>query len=116
MAKKPYDKMNEREQRAAKASRHGLAVRTDNAYARHKALRGCGCGCLAKEKPVSDPNQIMQFFHCAECLKELPKDKSPREFVALEVGWTKRGLQVWCVRHERNVISLDFKGQKVQVC
>lgn len=59
------------------------------------------------------PNNIQMFLHCGECLKELPKGKSPREFIHVEVGWTKEGLQVWCIRHEMNVIALDFEGQKV---
>jgi hypothetical protein len=58
-------------------------------------------------------NQILAYFHCAKCLKEKPRDQSPRQWVRLEAGWTPRGLQVWCVRHEENVIALDFLGQKV---
>jgi hypothetical protein len=33
----------------------------------------------------------------------------------LEVGWTPKGLQVWCKRCERNVLHLDFEGRKVAV-
>lgn len=59
-------------------------------------------------------NDIVQFMHCGECLKELDGSVSPREYTHNEIGWTKDGLQVWCVRHEMNVIKLDFKGQKVE--
>ena len=61
------------------------------------------------------PNQIVRFFHCGQCLDEKPDDVSPREYAQIEVGFTKPGLQVWCKRHERQIIHLDFKGQKVGV-
>ncbi len=62
---------------------------------------------------MSKTNDISMFLHCKKCLEELPKDTSPREWVRIEAGWTKKGLQVWCVRHEINVMALDFLGQKV---
>ena len=52
-------------------------------------------------------NQIETFMHCHKCMEELPQDKSPREYALLEVGWTERGLQVWCKRHECNVGLFD---------
>lgn len=58
-------------------------------------------------------NQIKTFFHCKQCINALPDDKSPREFAHLEVGWTPKGLQVWCIRHETNVVSIDLMGNKV---
>ena len=65
---------------------------------------------MAKEKTA---NRISMFFHCSKCLEEIPEGVSPREWARLEVGWTKEGLQVWCKRHEMNVVDLDFLGQKV---
>ena len=58
-------------------------------------------------------NRIVRFFHCHKCIDELPNGLTPRAWARLEVGWTKEGLQVWCVRHEMNVTDLDFMGQKV---
>jgi len=58
-------------------------------------------------------NKINSFFHCKKCLEELPMGKSPRDFCRNEVGWTEKGIQVWCIRHEENVLALDFEGQKV---
>jgi len=66
--------------------------------------------------PKRIKNQIKTFFHCRDCLDELPDGESPRSYASLEVGWTKKGLQVWCKRHEKNVLHLDFEGQKVKVC
>ena len=56
--------------------------------------------------------EIAAFFHCGKCLEEKPDDLSPRDWAALEVGWTKLGLQVWCKRHDLNVCHIDFQGQK----
>lgn len=58
-------------------------------------------------------NRINTFFHCKRCLTSIPDGLSPREWIRMEVGWTKEGIQVWCVRHEINVADIDFKGQKV---
>ena len=58
-------------------------------------------------------NHIVQFFHCRQCLEMLPKGMTPRDFARFECGWTTEGLQVWCTRHNVNVVDLDFHGQKV---
>jgi hypothetical protein len=56
--------------------------------------------------------QIVMYFHCKLCLDERPPGTSPRDWAALEAGWTKKGLQIWCKRHEVNVIHIDFEGVK----
>ena len=61
--------------------------------------------------PVED--KIESFFNCALCLTDLPPNTSPSEYARINVGWTEKGLQVWCVRHDKNVVSLDFLGQKI---
>ena len=53
---------------------------------------------------------IEAFLHCALCLEERPPDRSPRDWQQLEIGWTAVGLQVWCRRHECNVVHIDFEG------
>ena len=35
---------------------------------------------------------------------------SPREYQKIQVGWTDHGIQVWCVRHDCNIVHLDFEG------
>jgi hypothetical protein len=57
-------------------------------------------------------NHIRMFFHCKKCLQERPEDQSPRDWAQLEVGTTRLGIQVWCKRHEINVIHIDFQTQK----
>lgn len=56
---------------------------------------------------------IKSYLHCRHCLEEIPEDQSPATWARLNVGWTKKGLQVWCDRHNQNVLNLDFLGQKV---
>jgi len=55
-------------------------------------------------------NKITMFMHCKLCLDERPPDISPREYAQLEIGFTVPGFQVWCRRHEANVIDVDFEG------
>lgn len=59
-------------------------------------------------------NKIKLFFHCAKCLDELPPKTSPSEWARIAVGWTKKGFQIWCVRHDINIMNYDLKGQKVE--
>lgn len=62
------------------------------------------------KKPEPD---ITLFFHCKKCIASVPKGVAPREWAQLEAGWTPAGFQVWCKRHEENVVNIDFLGQKV---
>lgn len=61
---------------------------------------------------ISSDNQIGMYTHCSLCLQEKPAHKSPQEWARLEVGTTPRGIQVWCSRHNCNVLNIDFEGQK----
>jgi hypothetical protein len=58
-------------------------------------------------------NQIAMYKHCPLCMFELPSDVAMRDWARLNVGVTEEGLQVWCVRHDMNVLALDFLGQKI---
>lgn len=58
-------------------------------------------------------SSITTFFHCRQCMAEKLPGIAPREWARLEVGWTEKGVQVWCVRHNLNVIHIDFLTQKV---
>ena len=46
------------------------------------------------------------------CIEEKPTDMSIREYGHYEIGWTPHGLQMWCIRHECNVMHVDFQGQQ----
>jgi hypothetical protein len=53
------------------------------------------------------------FYRCPACAKEAPQDVSPREYSHIEAGFSDRGFQVWCLRHEQSIIHIDFMGQDV---
>ena len=65
---------------------------------------------MKRKIPVT--NKIAMFLHCKKCLDELPGDQSPRDYAVIEAGWTKIGLQLWCKRHDKNILHVDFEGQK----
>ena len=49
---------------------------------------------------------------CAELVEAGQTDaKSLQEFVKIDVGFTERGLQIWCQRHDRNICHIDFDDQ-----
>ncbi len=61
-------------------------------------------------------NQITSFFHCRKCVEDGPPEgKSRADIQKLECGWTAKGFQVWCKRHDTNIIHVDFDGQKVKM-
>ncbi len=60
---------------------------------------------------LSNRNCINLYLHCGKCLGEVPEGTSPREYQKIQAGWTDQGLQVWCVRHDCNIIHIDFEGQ-----
>jgi len=74
--------------------------------------RGRNCVRHIRAQATANSNQISVFLRCAVCLTELPANTSSREWAQLEVGWTNLGLQVWCKRHECNVMHIDFEGRK----
>ena len=69
-----------------------------------------------------DNNNIETFLHCELCYRELKNAKTEEDFSLIgavagesqmsysrfEVGWTNQGFQVWCTRHNTNVIHIDF--------
>jgi hypothetical protein len=52
---------------------------------------------------TSDSPEINGYFHCKTCNSG-----------KLAVGWTKKGLQVFCEKCAKNVINLDFLDQKIK--
>lgn len=59
---------------------------------------------------ISNLNEIKLYVHCGLCLKERPAEIPPKDYSKLEIGWTEKGIQVWCCRHEANVMHIDFQG------
>ena len=60
--------------------------------------------------------KIVQYIHCGLCVQEWKDGKaageSPQSYARFSVGWTTLGFQVWCNRHNANVLHVDFEGAK----
>jgi len=68
---------------------------------------------------------ILQYFTCKNCGDVSEEEGKKVDVLAkvietsnsglsgFSIGWTEKGLQVWCETCDSNVINLDFKGQKV---
>lgn len=66
---------------------------------------------MPAKKPLNKKS-IYLFANCELCTNERPDGISLREWGRLEVGLTKKGFQVWCIRHDCNVVHVDFEGHK----
>ena len=53
-------------------------------------------------------NQILSYWHCSQCCDE---ELHPN----IAVGWTPKGIQVWCETHDENVLHVDLCGNKVDI-
>lgn len=65
-----------------------------------------------KPKRIGNKLAIHAFMHCGLCLQELPDGQSPQQFSRLDCGWTPHGFQVWCRRHNVNVVHVDFENMQ----
>ena len=61
-------------------------------------------------------NGIEQNIICSKCETEFllgsTDSRSLQDYSRLDIGFTSIGVQVWCRRHDANVIHIDFAGQK----
>ena len=60
--------------------------------------------------PPGNTNEIHLYAHCALCLESLPAGESASSWARLSIGSTPIGFQVWCTRHDVNVMHIDFEG------
>lgn len=60
---------------------------------------------------IAKESRIQTYMHCGTCMDKetLTTDEK------IAVGWTIQGLQVVCENCGKNLIDLDFKGQKMHV-
>lgn len=68
-----------------------------------------------KDDAPESSKEISAFIHCKQCLEEVKAADwkfSPAEHARFEIGWSARGMQVWCRRHDINVIHVDFEGRR----
>ncbi len=63
------------------------------------------------------PKSIAQTVVCDKCANEVASgqagETSLAEYARIEVGFTPFGLQVWCHRHNGNVVHVDFEGRRL---
>ena len=68
------------------------------------------------QRPITNDLDIKRYLHCGKCIEEwkagVSPEDSPATYARFSVGWTVQGLQVWCERHQCNVVHIDFEGQK----
>ena len=68
--------------------------------------------------------ELMELLHCIEqpivcsrCADDVAEGRagpvSMAEYMRLDVGFSAKGLQVWCRRHEANVVHIDFEGREL---
>ena len=59
-------------------------------------------------------NSIKDPVVCQKCYDEFTQGQtdagSLQHYTALDVGFTDRGVQIWCRRHDLNVCHIDFAG------
>jgi len=59
---------------------------------------------------------ITTFIHCGQCIDEFQAKPHPGEsiqtFTRYEMGYTKQGIQIWCLRHKCNIMHVDFEGKQ----
>lgn len=63
---------------------------------------------------IPNSHEIVTFLHCGKCVEELSNEQivaSPKMYAHYDIGYTPIGLQIWCVRHNCNIIHIDFEGQ-----
>ncbi len=62
-------------------------------------------------------NQIKEPIVCVKCSDELTQGltdaKSIQDYSRIDVGFTNRGLQIWCQRHQLNICHINFDGKKL---
>ncbi len=60
---------------------------------------------------------IKEILICNRCYREyhagLTDSKSLQQYTILDVGLTDMGIQVWCRRHNVNVVHINFGGKKL---
>ena len=52
-------------------------------------------------------------YNCRECVEEYTdgkygRNKSMQQLARLDVGRTKTGIQVWCVRHDKKIVDIEL--------
>ena len=64
-------------------------------------------------------NQIKETIVCVKCSDEFmggsTDAKSLQDYSKIDAGFTDRGIQLWCQRHQVNICYIDFEGKKLDI-
>ena len=64
-------------------------------------------------------NQIKETIVCVKCSDEFMTGstdaKSLQDYSKIDAGFTERGLQLWCQRHQVKICHIDFEGKKLDI-
>jgi len=64
------------------------------------------------KREATAASQIITPIHCPSCMSTRPAGVTATQWALLDVGFTERGLQIWCRRHDVNVAHVDFEGHR----
>ena len=63
-------------------------------------------------------NKIKEPIVCVKCSNEFTTGQtdsiSLQDYQKVDVGFTERGLQIWCQRHQLNICHINFEGHKLE--
>ena len=57
------------------------------------------------------------FFHCMECIKEMPAGQSPSDYQEMSVGLdAEENIIIWCKRHHKPITIIEaLKGDESNI-
>ena len=62
-------------------------------------------------------HSIEQPIVCSRCADDVTEGRagpvSMADYMRLDVGFSPIGVQVWCRRHDANVVHIDFEGRSL---
>lgn len=59
---------------------------------------------------ITNELRITSYMNCKQCAEEeVPAGVPLVEWTRYDIGYTDQGFQVWCLRHDCNVIHIDFE-------
>lgn len=70
---------------------------------------------LNGQRQLPTTNEIRDYLYCAKCDDSCPSTETLKNWQRLSIGLTSYGLQVWCDRHNVNVLHFDLSGNRVRV-
>jgi hypothetical protein len=69
---------------------------------------------MKKDRKPTEAKEIITPIRCERCVQEWSDDESLSsripisDFQMIEAGLTAKGIQVWCRRHQLNVVHIEI--------